>query len=923
MPNGPMPEPHVRSGSGDEEPSCLLTKEHTILERPLMAFRPFGTDEYGHKIADISGTLVLSSIQHLEKCVQKTGGPEAATSAIDRLCQLLNERIPDSAYHVTPGFLRKEWNSYSYEFLSYLREICKQLSGDPDFHFNTGLTKVISPVFRVLARPFSLSQFSRLALYWAQRYTQGTVECEVADVTDHSMIYRLRFTEHTLRQFGPYLKACAHQVCASTKGRMVAAPTLIHGGPPATVTDRACIVNGDPWCEWEVRWHPEPTQSYWFLWAVVPAMLAWLYLHRYYPAMSTMEALLLVLMPTFITALVTEFRQRSLARRRESLIQEQMQFVDARYEDLRDAFVQQEQTRVELRRKVNQLTALNRAGLGFNSTLDREALVRTVLDTLIQDLHYDRAMISFYDPDRKILYGGRIVGVSDEIAELVGRRELSVSDPQGFPAFALRDGKPLLIHDIATLWNQLHPANQELALLTRTKSLIWVPLIAKGRILGTLTVDRTAQHTLTSEDLDVMVTIGNQIAIALDNAAAYAQIEEMNVGLESKVRERTAELERADRSRSLFLSHVSHELRTPLTSVKGFVENLLDGLTGPLNDKQQRYLGRIVDNVGRLIRMINDLLDRTRIETGQLALSPAEVDIERCVAEVIEQLRSMAVEKHHTLTSEYPSSTLIVWADRDRLIQIVTNLVQNAIKFTPESGSISVHVTTEQPTHATIRVCNTGPGIPPEFLEKIFDPFFRMAQEQRGASKGLGLGLSIVKTLVELHNGQIEVRSQPGVGTEFSVMLPVIPASSPASFAARTVEKRLLVVDDDPDIRQLLVDRLSADGYAVTTAVDGTQALQAIQQGKFSGVLLDIGMPRVDGLEVLRQVRQSNQQLPIVIITAAESKDLAVRSISLGAQAYVLKPFDPKELEQVVGHWFAQVIEPPGLKTSGSATFSK
>ena len=137
------------------------------------------------------------------------------------------------------------------------------------------------------------------------------------------------------------------------------------------------------------------------------------------------------------------------------------------------------------------------------------------------------------------------------------------------------------------------------------------------------------------------------------------------------------------------------------------------------------------------------------------------------------------------------------------------------------------------------------------------------------------------------------------------------------------MEKRLLIVDDDPDIRQLLVDRLSADGYAVTTAVDGTQALQAIQQGRFSGVLLDIGIPRIDGLEVLRQVRQSNQQLPIVIITAAESKDLAVRSISLGAQAYVLKPFDPKELEQVVGHWFAQVIEPPGLKTSGSATFSK
>jgi len=895
----------------EEEPCTLLTKEHTILERPVMAFRPFGLDEQGHKIADVSGTLVVSSIQHLEKCLEKTGGREAAEAAVAQLCRLLNDRIPDSAYHVTPAFLRKEWNSYSYEFLSYLRELCKQLSGDPDFHFNTGLTKVISPVFRVLAKPFYLSQFSRLALYWAQRYTQGTVECEVSEVTDHSMIYRLRFTDHTLRQFGPYLKACAHQVCASTKGRMVAAPTLVHGGPPATVTDRACIVNGDPWCEWEVRWHPEPALSYWFLGALLPALLAWTYLRRYYPAMSALEALLLLAVPVTFTALVTELRQRSLARRRESLIQEQMKFVDARYEDLRDAFVEQEQIRVELRRKVSQLTALNRAGLGFNSTLDRESLVQTVLGTLIQDLHYDRAMISFYDADRQVLHGGRVLGVSDEIAAFVRRRELPVSDPDGFPASALRDGKPLLIQDIAAIWEHLHPSNQELALLTGTRSLIWVPLIAKGRILGTLTVDRTAPNTLTGEDLELMVTLGNQVAIAFDNAAAYAQIEEMNVGLESKVRERTAELERADRSRSLFLSHVSHELRTPLTSVKGFVENLLDGLTGSLNEKQQRYLGRIVDNVGRLIRMINDLLDRTRIETGQLALSPAEVDLERCIAEVVEQLRPLAMEKEQILTADYPPSPIIVWADRDRLIQIVTNLLHNAIKFTQRGGLVSVHVATDQPTQATLCVRDTGPGIPPEFLEKVFDPFFRMEQDPRSGSKGLGLGLSIVKTLVDLHNGQLAVRSQPGVGTEFSVMLPVIPPS-PEPIAPSSGKKRLLVVDDDPDIRQLLADRLNADGFEVETSADGPEALSRLQEGDFSGVLLDIGIPRMDGLEVLRRVRQSNQQLPIVMITAAESKDLAVRSISLGAQAYVLKPFDPKELEQVVDQWFTRTMTRSG-----------
>lgn len=893
--------------SDSEEQRELLSQEHTILERPLMRFRPFGKDEQGKKIADVSGTLVLSAIQHLENCVGKSGGTAATVESVEQLCRLLNGRIPDPSYHVTPAFLRKEWNSYSYEFLSYLREFCRQLSGDPQFHYNTGLTKVISPVFRVLGRPFTLAQFSKLALYWAQRYTQGTVECEIAEVTDCSMIYRLRFTEHTLKQFGPYLKACAHQVCASTKGRMVAAPPLIHGGRPAKVTDRTCIVDGDAWCEWEVHWQPEPRQTFWSVWMLVPGVGAWLYLHYFYPMVSGIEVFLLVLTLTLAAGVVSDSHQRAANRRRESLINEQTHFVEERYAELKDAYLEQEQTRVELRRKVSQLTALHRAGLSFGATLDREALVQTVLEALIHDLHYDRALISFYDPVRRILHSGRIVGVSDDIAEFVRRRELPVSDPDGFPGSALSVGKPVLIQDIKVFWDRLHPMNQQLAAWTGASSIIWVPLKAKNRLLGTLTVDRTTPNSLTTDDLELMETVSNQVAIALDNASAYAQIEELNTGLEAKVRERTAELERADQVRSSFLSHVSHELRTPLTSVKGYVENLLDGLTGPLNDKQQRYLGRIFDNLERLIRMITDLLDRTRIETGQLALSPAEVDLERCVAEVIEQLRPLAEGKQQSLTSHYPPSTLIVWVDRDRLIQILTNLVHNAIKFTPAEGHIDVSVGASDTAFATIRVHDTGPGIPREALKKIFDPFYRTAQGRQQGTKGqgLGLGLSIAKTLVELHSGRIDVRSEPGQGSEFSVTLPLIPAVSAVPAHDTPFSKRLLIVDDDPDIRQLLSDRLSAEGYETEMAIDGMQALKAMQEHRFAGVLLDIGLPQLDGLEVLRQVRRWNQQIPIVVVTAAQSKDLAVRAISLGAQAYVLKPFDLPELHHAVQSWFA------------------
>jgi signal transduction histidine kinase len=383
------------------------------------------------------------------------------------------------------------------------------------------------------------------------------------------------------------------------------------------------------------------------------------------------------------------------SQRREALIQEQITFVESRHEELREAYLEQEQTRVELRRKVAQLTALHRAGLLFSSTLDREALMQKVLEALTSDLQYARAMVSFYDPVRQVVKDARLLGVSPEIQAFARVREIPVTDPASPEGIVLLQGQPLLLGDVQAVWDRLHPLNQQLASMMQTKAMIAVPLKTKDRILGSLTVDRIQEHSLTQDDLELLMTVAHQVAIALDNASAYEQIEDLNVGLEAKVRERTAELEQADRVRSQFLSHVSHELKTPLTSIKGFLQNLLDGLTGPLNEKQQRYLSRMLENSDRLIRMIEDLLDRTRIQSGRLDLVPVEIDLGHCVADVVEQLRLLAQAKRQTLEAVVPPAPLMVWADRDRLIQIITNLVQNAVKFTPEGGSIMVTVRQE------------------------------------------------------------------------------------------------------------------------------------------------------------------------------------------------------------------------------------
>ena len=826
---------------------------------------------------------------------------------------------------------------------------------------------------QVLARPFSLSQIYGMFPYFGNKFASGSIEFRVIEVTPISATLAMKFSDRTLCQFGPYRRRCAHLICQAAQGIIAAVPVRVHGLPPAALTDLSCIADDDEWCRWGIHWDAEgqgtwrqrfwrmlqgpgenrpadvqhqesasdrpaensqpqehvdergaevalmhatvsATQSRWYVtWSFCGALAGLILavgLRLMNPSASMGEVLLLGLVPMLVAGILINRQLRLESQQRERLIQEQIIFVESRHEELREAYLGQEQTRVELRRKVAQLTALHRAGLLFSSTMDREALMQKVLEALTTDLQYDRAMVSYYDPVRRVVKDARLLGVSPEIQAFARAREIPVTDPMSPEGLVLLQGQPLLIGDLQAVWDQIHPLNQLLASMTEGKALIAVPLKTKDRILGSLTVDRMQPHSLTQDDLELMMTVARQVAIALDNVSAYEQIEYLNVGLEAKVRARTAELEQGDRLRSQFLSHVSHELKTPITSIKGFAQNLLDGLTGPLNEKQKRYVSRMSENSDRLIRMIEALLDRTRIQSGRLDLVPVELDLGHCVADAVEQLRLLAQAKQQTLDAVVPPAPLMVWADRDRLIQIVTNLVQNAVKFTPEGGRITVTVKQETQVLAGVSVLDTGPGIPPEFLDQIFDPFFR-AKEGRSDIKGLGLGLSIVRTLVELHGGAIAARSEPGQGAELYFTIPLRPMITAPVGRTSADSPRILVVEDDPDIRQFLQDCLQAKGYRVRTAVDGLHALEAVHADTFEGMILDIGIPSLDGMEVLQKIRRWDQQIPIVMVTASDSKESAVRAISMGAQAYMLKPFDIDELQRVADYWFRPLKRQP------------
>jgi signal transduction histidine kinase/ActR/RegA family two-component response regulator len=946
----------------------VLLKDRTILEREVMGFRPFGLDEEGCRIRDLSGMSIRAVVMYLEKSMARGQTASSGSQAVVDLCSLLNQRIKDPAYHVSPEFLKNPWNSYSCEFTAYLYEFCERMSGDSRFVFHGGMEKATS-IMQVLARPFSLSQIYGMFPYFGNKFASGSIEFRVIEVTPTAATLAMKFSGRALRQFGPYRRRCAHLICQAAQGIIAGVPARVHGLPPATLTEHSCIANDDEWCRWGIQWHgegegtwrqkawqivagsggervsqvaskrslsEERTEAFpskergesqdvaitpihavsgtaqfqryttWTLCCASVGLILAIGLRVVNPSTSLGDVVLLGLAPILLTRMLINGRLRQENRRREALIQEQMTFVESRHEDLREVYLEQEQTHVELRRRVGQLTALHRAGLLFSSTLDREALLQKVLEALTSDLQYDRVMISFYDPVRRVVMDARLLGVSPDIQAFARAGVIPVTDPTSLEGLVLLQGQPLLVEDVRVVWDRIHPLNQQLVLLMQTQAWIAVPLKIKDRILGSLMVERVQAHSLTQDDLGLMVTVAHQVAIALDNASAYEQIEALNMGLEAKVCERTAELEQADRLRSQFLSHVSHELKTPLTSIKGFLQNLLDGLTGPLNEKQQRYLSRMLGNSDRLIRMIEALLDRTRIQSGRLDLVPGEIDLGHCVADAVEQLRLLAQAKRQLLELSAPSLPLMVWADRDRVIQIVTNLVQNAVKFTPEGGGIFVTVRQENQMLAAVSVRDTGPGIPPEFLDQIFDPFFQVKRVRSGV-KGLGLGLSIVRTLVELQGGAITARSEPGQGAELYFTIPLrSTTAAPTDHAdyASTGAPRILVVDEETDIRQLLEECLRAKGYRVQSVVDGVRALEAVRSGMFEGMILDIDIRSMDGLHVLQQIRTWNQQIPIVMVTESASRDLAARAIGMGAQAYMLKPLALDELQRVADYWF-------------------
>ena len=765
----------------------LLSKEHRIIEKGMMEFRPFGVDPDGNEIRDSSGITVRANVEYLHDAVTSVDGELAGIAAVEELARLLNERIPDKAYHVTPAFLMDAWNSYSYEFVMFLVEFCIILSGDPLFQCHMGERKLISPIIQILGRPFGVRQIYKMFPHFGQKYSKGSLHFESDTITDHSAVLRMKFKDHIYPQFGPYRKACTSHVCQSSKAALGAFPHLIFGLQPAKTIDRRCMANGDECCEWEFTWIPKEPQPVWGLLAgAVSGGATFALLSGTLPTQPwSYSAGMGLLAGASVGFAYTSRLFKKIAAEKDRILQEQVQFVDTRHEELREAYLLQQQAAVDLKRKISQLTLLHETGRIVSSTLDQAELIDTALRTIKHNLNFDRVMLSFYDAEHKSTGSAKLIGVPDEVAAFASNLITPVHDSSTIEGQIFLEGRPILIKDMQSVWDRLHPFLQQLAAVTQAKSIISVPLKVKNRIIGALTVDRLQDNALNEEDLAIMVTVANELAVALDHAWAYRKVEQLNAELEDKVRIRTAQLESANEQlqelnqmKSMFVSVVSHELRTPMTSIRVYAENMLDGLAGSLTDEQARYLNRILFNIDRLTRLSTDLLDLSKIESGKVELRLEPLSLADFLSDIVDSFRHALDEKSISLEVSSTDETVTIYADRDKLAQIFTNVLSNAIKFTPTGGKIQILTKARPDGYLDIRISDTGCGIAPEELPKVFEKFFRGESTPSGV-RGAGLGLAIVKNLVELHGGTVGVDSRVGQGSSFFLTVPTSPTSIP------------------------------------------------------------------------------------------------------------------------------------------------
>jgi signal transduction histidine kinase len=393
-----------------------------------------------------------------------------------------------------------------------------------------------------------------------------------------------------------------------------------------------------------------------------------------------------------------------------------------------------------------------------------------------------------------------------------------------------------------------------------------------------------------------------KVQVFVDLHLKTRELERLNKHLERRVAERTEELEEAARRKDQFLAVLAHELRNPLAAIRMAAQSI--GMPPAASGDHERWAGIIERQVGHLSRLIDDLVDVSRITRGTISLQRQPLDIGGIVAEAAEASRPIFDDRQHKLVVNLPEDPLTIFGDAARMVQVVANLLHNAAKFTPKGGDITVTVEAEN-DEIVIRVADNGIGIEPEMLPKVFEMFSQVGRPLDRPATGLGIGLALVRTLVELHGGTVVAESLGrGMGTQVTLRVPRLQVTEAADAVQPPKElpslapSRILVVDDNADAADALAFMLRAAGHEVNTANDGVEALTISPQFKPDIVLLDLGMPNLNGYATAHRIREEpwGHNVVLVALTGWGQPKDRDRTTRAGFNAHLVKPVGVEEL---------------------------
>jgi signal transduction histidine kinase/DNA-binding response OmpR family regulator/ligand-binding sensor domain-containing protein len=589
-----------------------------------------------------------------------------------------------------------------------------------------------------------------------------------------------------------------------------------------------------------------------------------------------------------------------------------------------------EERTAEIQKQKENVELLSEIGKEITASLDMDTIFFKLYEHVNQLADASIFGVGIYHPEKQ--------QIEYRLAIEKGKRYTpytrDTSNKNQFPVWCIENRRPVFINDIEQEYSRYISEYNPTGRLRKLEdgsvsqdplSLIYLPLIVHDQVLGVITIQSFQKHAYTDYHLSILQNLAAYTTVALDNARLFAEAQQAR-----------AAAEEANEAKSSFLSTVSHELRTPLTSVLGFakiIKKRLDEKIFPLlkieDNKTQRTVDQVAENLNvvvaegeRLTTLINNVLDLAKIEAGKIEWHMENVGVADIIERATAATASLFDSSGLKLIKEVKSDLPEIVGDQDKLIQVVINLISNAVKFT-KAGSVTCRAKQAE-GEIIVSVIDTGAGIAPEDQPKVFEKFKQVGDTLTDRPKGTGLGLTICKEIVEHHGGRIWVESEVGKGSAFSFALPSKSKTEPrpggelphvdlaallsqlkqrvesTAMRPKNGKPTILVVDDEASIRELLNQELRDAGYEVRVAANGREALEQIRREHPDLVILDVMMPEMSGFDVAAVLKNdpATMDIPILILSIVQDRE---RGFRLGVDRYLTKPIDTDALIREVG----------------------